>query len=163
MSDSPIDKDNVGPLPELPRKKGRGRKRVVSAEERALKTSPEWQEHLRTIGFKKGREKTGGRVATPKETKDWIAGRSQDVAQFMYDIMNDEDQPVKERIRAAQWLGEMSMSKAPAEQKIEVNHNHDIGAMLLEAQRLASSRLIDVTPNHNAIDIPLGITKSETD
>lgn len=151
MSDSDID--NVGPLPAPKRKKGQARKRVVTQEEIDRKSTPEFQEHLRKIGFQKGRKKTGGTVPTPKETKEWIAGKSIDVAEFMYEVMNDPDQPVKERIRAAQWLGEMSMSKAPVEQKVEVNHTHDIGAMLLEAQRMASKSLIDVTPKLPVIDV----------
>ncbi|MBD8663123.1 hypothetical protein IFT59_07635 [Rhizobium sp. CFBP 8752] len=143
MSDT---EDALGPLPQPRRKKGAPRRRAVSAEELAKKKSPEFQEHLRNIGFKAGRTKTGGTVATPKEAKEWAATRSLDVMKFMFDVMTDEDQPTKERIRAAQWLGEMSMSKAPVEQKVEVNHTHDIGAMLLEAQRMVSKSLVDVTP-----------------
>lgn len=152
MSD--FDRENVGPLPTPSRKKGQGRKRLVTAEEREKKTSPEWKEHLRNIGRKKGDPKIpgSGSKATPKETKEWIAGKSIDVAEFMFEVMNDPDQPVKERIRAAQWLGEMSMSKAPVEQKVEVNHTHDIGQMLLEAQRMASKPLIDITPLPKAIE-----------
>ncbi|WP_455918654.1 hypothetical protein [Ensifer canadensis] len=150
MSDE-IDLNNLGPLPEPPRKKGR-RRRIVTEEERANKTSPENLERLRKIGFQKGREKTGGRVATPKETKEWVAGKSRDVAEFMYEVMNDDAQPIKERIRAAQWLGEMSMSKAPSEQKVEVNHVYDVNAMLLEAQRMASAKLIDITPKPLSIE-----------
>ena len=144
--------NDIGPLPDTPRKKRGSRRRVVTAEEREKKQSPEWKEHLRTIGFQKGRSRTGGRVATPKETKEWLAGKSQDVAQLLYDMAFDEDLPARERIKAATWIAEMTMARAPTEQKVEVTHTHDIGAMLLEAQRLASSKLIDVSPKPIAID-----------
>ena len=152
MSDE-INLNDLGPLPEPPRKKGR-RRRIVTEEERAKKTSPEWKEHLRKIGIQKGATKhpDSGRKATPKETKEWLAGKSRDVAEFMYEVMNDDAQPIKERIRAAQWLGEMSMSKAPSEQKVEVNHTYDVNAMLLEAQRMASAKLIDITPKPLSIE-----------
>jgi len=138
-------------IPELPRKKGR-RKRTVTDQERERKQSPEWQEHLKKIGFQKGREKTGGRVATPKEAKELAKSASVEVVQFMRDVMNDDTAALRERIKAAQWLGEISLSKAPSEQKVEVNHTHDIGAMLLEAQRMATSKLIDVTPKPKVIE-----------
>ncbi|GCA50626.1 hypothetical protein CN157_09310 [Sinorhizobium meliloti] len=138
-------------IPELPRKKGR-RKRTVTDQERERKQSPEWQEHLKKIGFQKGREKTGGRVATPKETKEWLAGKSQDVAELLYNMAFDDTIPAKERMKAAMWVAEMTMAKAPTEQKVEVNHTHDIGAMLLEAQRMATSKLIDVTPKPKVIE-----------
>lgn len=156
-----------GPIPETTRKKGGTRRRTMTAEEKAFRTSDEWKEHMRSIGFKKGdgrggRASGGGAIKTPKETKEWIASRSLDVAEFMYSMMTDENQPAKERIKAAAWLGEMSMSKAPVEQKMEVNHTHDIGAMLLEAQRLASKPLIDIKPT--VIDVtpePKGGTDNE--
>lgn len=149
-----FDREKVGPLPTPSRKKGQGRKRVVTAEEREKKTSPEWKEHLRNIGRKKGDPKVpgSGSKATPKETKEWIAGKSINVAEFMFEIMNDDTQPTKERIRAAQWLGEMSMSKAPVEQEIKVSHTHDIGALLQEAKRLAAKNMIDVTPAPKVIE-----------
>ncbi|MDW9768601.1 hypothetical protein [Sinorhizobium meliloti] len=139
-------------IPSPPKKKGGRRKRAVSEKEQERWQTDEWKDHLKKIGFQKGREKTGGRVATPKETKEWIAGKSINVAEFMWDLMNDDTQPIKERRAAAVWLGEMSMAKAPTEQKVEVNHTHDIGAMLLEAQRMATSKLIDVTPKPKAIE-----------
>ncbi|WP_050979904.1 hypothetical protein [Sinorhizobium sojae] len=148
---SEIETD-IGPLPAPPKKKGGRRKRAVNPKEQERWQSDEWKEHLKKVGFQKGREKTGGRVATPKETKEWIAGKSQDVAQFMWDLMHDDTQPIKERRAAAVWLGEMSMAKAPTEQKVEVNHTHDIGAMLLEAQRMATTKLIDVTPKPKVIE-----------
>lgn len=149
-----FDPENVGPIPAPKRKKGQTRKRVVTPEELEKRRSPEFLEHLKKIGRKKGDPKVpgSGSKATPKETKEWIAGKSINVAEFMFEIMNDDTQPTKERIRAAQWLGEMSMSKAPVEQKVEVNHNHDIGQMLLEAQRLASKPLIDITPLPKTIE-----------
>ena len=152
MSD--FDPENVGPIPAPKRKSGQARKRVVTAEEREKKTSPEWKEHLRNIGRKKGDPKVpgSGSKATPKETKEWIAGKSINVAEFMFEIMNDDTQPTKERIRAAQWLGEMSMSKAPVEQEIKVSHSHDIGALLQEAKRLAAKNMIDVTPTPKLIE-----------
>lgn len=142
---------DIGPLPDLPRKKGRKRRTVSEKEMERLK-SPEHLERLKQNGFQKGREKTGGRVATPKDTKEWIAGKSQDVAELLYNMAFDDTIPAKERMKAAMWVAEMSMSKAPVEQKVEVNHTHDIGAMLLEAQRLASGTkalekpMKDVTP-----------------
>jgi hypothetical protein len=144
-----VDGIDTSVLPELPRKTGKRRgNRFVSAEERALKTSPEWKEQLAQHGFQKGRKKTGGRKATPKETKEWIAGKSIDVAEFMYNAMNDETQPLKERIKAAQWLGDMSMSRAPTESTVKVDHTYNIGNMLLEAQKLASLQppMKDITP-----------------
>ncbi|WP_145643264.1 hypothetical protein [Neorhizobium alkalisoli] len=97
-------------------------------------------------GSRSGKEKTGGRIATPKETKEWISGKSLDVAEFMYGVMNDESQPVKERIKAAAWLGEMSMAKAPTQQEINVNHSHTIANMLasVNMDRLENSKTIDL-------------------
>ena len=144
--------DDIGPLPKPPRKKGGTKKRAISDKERERWASPEWNEHLKKVGFQKGREKTGGAVATPKETKEWLAGRSQDVAELLYQMAFDEDLPAKERMKAAMWIAEMSISKAPVEQKVEVNHTHDIGSMLLEAQRMANKPLIDITPKPLAIE-----------
>lgn len=158
MSDE-IDKSV---LPDLPsRRKKSGRRRTVSDEERALKTSPEWKERLAKNGFQKGRAKTGGRKATPKETKEWIAGKSIDVAEFMYNAMNDDTQPLKERIKAAQWLGDMSMSKAPTESTVKVDHTYNLGNMLLEAQKLASlpPPMKDITPE--AVEIIEPATKQK--
>jgi hypothetical protein len=152
MSDE-IDKDNIGPLPE-PKKRGR-RKRAVSEKERERWNSPEWKEHLKEIGIQKGTPKhpDSGRKATPKETKEWLAGKSQDVAELLYNMAFDDTIPAKERMKAAMWVAEMTMAKAPTEQKIEVNHTNDIGAMLLEAQRMmATSKLIDVTPKPKVIE-----------
>ncbi|ASP88176.1 hypothetical protein CDO26_27905 (plasmid) [Sinorhizobium meliloti] len=141
-------------IPSPPKKKGGRRKRAVSEKEQERWNSPEWHEHLKKIGRQKGDPKVpgSGRRATPKETKEWIAGKSIDVAEFMWDLMNDDTQPIKERRAAAVWLGEMSMAKAPTESKVEVNHTHDIPAMLLEAQRMATSKLIDVTPKPKVIE-----------
>lgn len=147
------DQIDTSVLPELPRKRAQaGRRRTMSDSERALKTSPEWKEKLAKTGFQKGMQKVpgSGRKATPKETKEWIAERSIDVAEFMYRAMNDETQPLKERIKAAQWLGDMSMSKAPTETNVKVDHTYNIGNMLLEAQKLASlppSPMKDITPS----------------
>lgn len=64
----------------------------------------------------------------------------------MYRVMNDETQPVKERIRAAQWMGEMSMAKAPTQQEINVNHSHTIANMLasVNMDRLENAKTIDL-------------------
>lgn len=135
------DEIDTSVLPELPRKRSQaGRRRTMSESERALKTSPEWKEKIAKHGFQKGMQKIpgSGKKSTPKETKEWIAERSIDVAEFMYNAMNDDTQPLKERIKAAQWLGDMSMSKAPTESTVKVDHTYDIGSMLLEAQKLAS-------------------------
>lgn len=151
MSDE-IDIEELGPLPDTPRKKRGSRRRAVSDKEREFKQSDEWKNHLRTIGFQKGRQKTGGRIATPKETKEWIAGKSKDVAEFMLNVMNDDTAPMRERLKAAQWLGEMSMAKAPTQQEIKVDHSYSISNLLLEAQRNAGKPIIDVTPTPPAIE-----------
>lgn len=75
------------------------------------------------------------------------------MAQLLYDMAFDDTIPARERMKAAMWIAEMSISKAPVEQKVEINHTHDIGQMLLEAQRMASKPLIDVTPKLPVIDI----------
>ncbi|MDX0947224.1 hypothetical protein GOD93_16355 [Sinorhizobium medicae] len=139
-------------IPSPPKKKGGRRKRAVSEKEQERWQSPEWKDHLKKIGFQKGREKTGGRVATPKETKEWIAGKSINVAEFMWDLMNDDTQPIKERRAAAVWLGEMSMAKAPVQQEIKVDHNYNLNNMLIEAQRNAGKPILDITPNPIAIE-----------
>lgn len=149
-----IDMNSIGPLPEVRRKRGRPKKVVVSEAEQARRTSPEHIEHLKKIGFQKGHAKVGGRQATPKETKDWIAGKSMDVGVFMLALMNDDTQPMKERYKAAAWLGEMSMSKAPTSQEIKVDHTYNLNNMLLDAQKMAGNPppliaehpIIDVTP-----------------
>ncbi|RVJ16634.1 hypothetical protein CN184_28235 [Sinorhizobium medicae] len=139
-------------IPSPPKKKGGRRKRAVSEKEQERWQTDEWKDHLKKIGFQKGREKTGGRVATPKETKEWIAGKSINVAEFMWDLMNDDTQPIKERRAAAVWLGEMSMAKAPVQQEIKVDHNYNLNNMLIEAQRNAGKPILDITPNPIAIE-----------
>ncbi|MGH0331034.1 hypothetical protein [Sinorhizobium meliloti] len=139
-------------IPSPPKKKGGRRKRAVSEKEQKRWQTDEWKDHLKKIGFQKGREKTGGRVATPKETKEWIAGKSINVAEFMWDLMNDDTQPIKERRAAAVWLGEMSMAKAPVQQEIKVDHNYNLNNMLIEAQRNAGKPILDITPNPIAIE-----------
>jgi len=126
----------------------------MSAEELATKQSPEFLAHLKSIGRKKGDPKVpgSGSKATPKETKEWLAGRSQSVAELLYNMAFDENIPAKERMRAAMWIAEMSMSKAPVEQEIKVSHTHDIGALLQEAKRLAAKNMIDVTPTPKLIE-----------
>jgi hypothetical protein len=150
--------NDIGPLPDLPRKKGR-KKRTMSAAEREQKTSPEWNEHLKQIGFQKGRAKTGGRVATPKETKEWIASKAQDVAELLYDMAFDEEIAPKERMKAAMWVAEMSMSKAPTETNVQVNHSVSIAEMLTQINqaRVAASNsttheLIDITPTPDIVE-----------
>lgn len=158
---------DLSTLPDLPRKRGR-KKRHVPEEERMKKGSPEWAEHMRNIGFKKGdgrggRASGGGRVATPKETKEWLSGKSLDVAQLLYDMAFDEDVPAKDRIKAAMWVAEMTIAKAPTQSEVKVDHNYNLGMMLLEAQKLAGNALpspeapiIDITPTHieDAVLVP---------
>ncbi|AYD01730.1 hypothetical protein [Neorhizobium sp. NCHU2750] len=136
--------DILGPLPE-PNKR-RKRTRTVPPEERAKKQSPEFQEHLRKIGFQKGRKKTGGTVPTPKETKEFLNGKGLEAAEMMWALANDPDVKDDTRRKALEYILSISVSRAATETKVEVNHTHDIGAMLLEAQRMASKPLIDVTP-----------------
>ncbi len=142
--------DILGPLPE-PNKR-RKRTRTVPPEELAKKQSPEFQEHLRKIGFQKGRKKTGGRVATPVETKEFLNGKGLEAAEMMWELANDPDVKDDTRRKALEYILSISVSRAPTEQKVEVNHTHDIGAMLLEAQRMASKPVIDITPLPKAIE-----------
>ncbi|WP_037454246.1 hypothetical protein [Sinorhizobium fredii] len=163
---SEIESD-IGPLPDLPRKKGR-KKRTVSQEEMDRLKSPEHIDRLKRVGFQKGREKTGGRVPTPKETKEWLAGKTQDVAELLYDMAFDDTIPAKERMKAAMWIAEMNISKAPTEQTVNVNHNHQISDMMARINEDRQARQIevgskpmkDITPAAPVIDanfVPLEI------
>lgn len=142
--------DRLGPLPEPNKRKKRSR--TVSPEERAKKQTPEFQEHLRKIGFQKGRKKTGGTVPTPKETKEFLNGKGLEAAEMMWELANDPDVKDDTRRKALEYILSISVSRAPTEQKVEVNHTHDIGAMLLEAQRMASKPIIDITPVPKVIE-----------
>lgn len=163
LSDTEKPPIDLSTLPDLPRKRGR-KKRHVPEEERMKKGSPEWAEHMRNIGFKKGdgrggRASGGGRVATPKETKEWLSGRSLDVAQLLYDMAFDEDVPAKDRIKAAMWVAEMTIAKAPTQSEVKVAHTHSIADMLAEVNALRlsdNSKTIDITPNRieDAVLVP---------
>ena len=48
------------------------------------------------------------------------------------------------RVKAALWFIEPFLPNKPKE--ITVNHTHDLGAMLLEAQKLAARTIVDITP-----------------
>ncbi|MGQ3209530.1 hypothetical protein [Shinella sp.] len=165
MSDETPDDEkpniDLGPLPDLPRKKGR-RKRVVPEHERMKKGSPEWDEHMRRIGRKKGDPKVpgSGRKATPKETKEWLSGKSLDVAKLLYDIAFDDTVAAKDRIKAAMWVAEMSIAKAPTQSEVKVSHSHTIADMLAEinSMRLTdNSKTIDLTAKsvEDAVFVPV--------
>jgi hypothetical protein len=149
---SDLTKDNIGPLPE--RKKSR-RKVVETPDKPNGRKSPENIERLKKIGFQKGQSgNPGGRKATPKETKEWLEGKGLDMAQLLYDMALDESIHPKERMKAAMWVAEISVAKSSSEQKITVNHNHDIADMLSrinQARLKDDGKTIDITPNHLAI------------
>ncbi|MCZ4089083.1 hypothetical protein [Sinorhizobium psoraleae] len=136
-------------------KRGKPRRRAMSAKERAQKTSPEHIEHLKKVGFQKGREKTGGRVATPPEVKEFLGSRTMEAAEFFVNLMNDDTQPIKERRMAAQWILESHIAKAPTQQEIKVDHTYSIADMLVQTNQIAAEekrKMIDITPKPLAIE-----------
>lgn len=142
--------DALGPLPEPNKRKKRTRR--VSDEERAKKQSPEFQAHLRSIGFQKGRKKTGGTVPTPKETKDFLNGKGLEAAEMMWTLANDPEVKDDTRRKALEYILSISVSRAPTQSEVKVDHNYNISNMLLEAQRMASNPIIYVTPVPKAIE-----------
>ena len=145
-----FDKDELGPLPEFNKRKKRTR--TVSPEERAKKQSPEFREHLKNIGFKKGQAKVGGRIATPRETKEFLSDKGVDAAKMMWQLATDPDVKDDTRRKALEYILSISVSRAPTQSEVKVDHNYNISNMLLEAQRMASGPIIDVTPVPKAIE-----------
>lgn len=169
MSDSEKPAIDLSILPEPPRKRGR-RKRIVPESERMKKTSPEWAAHMKAIGRKKGDPKVpgSGRKKTPKEAKELVDSRSEEVVEFLFRVMNDEEAQLKERIKAAQWLGDISLSKAATRQTVDVNHKHSIADMLSEVNALRlsdNSKTIDITPTRieDAVLVPVPDEDTEND
>ncbi|MCZ7926194.1 hypothetical protein [Agrobacterium pusense] len=108
--------------------------------------SPEHIEHLRAIGFKKGREKTGGRKRIPQEIKDAMALASLDAVQVINDLMHSADKD-SVRLNAAMAIIAPFVPKAPRQSN--VHHSHDLTALLRE---INGGKTIDVTPQVDAIE-----------
>lgn len=107
--------------------------------------SPEFKEHLKKVGFQKGHEKKGGRKALPKELKEAMRERTFDALDTMIDLMENSPNPVV-KLKAAQYLLDPFISKAPVEKNVNVNHSVSIADMLAEINQQRQSKLIDVTP-----------------
>lgn len=120
--------------------------------------SPEHREHLRKVGFQKGKKKTGGRVAIPEDVKNAMAERSLEAVEIMTDIMLNSKNDMA-RIKAAEYMLSPFVSKAPTESKVSVNHSVSIADMLAEINqlRLSDSRderkTIDITPTVDLLPI----------
>ncbi|AEG09289.1 MULTISPECIES: hypothetical protein [Sinorhizobium] len=153
-------KFDISEFPEIKRKKGR-RKRTVTEKERERWQSPEWNDHLKKIGRQKGDPKVpgSGRRPTPKEAKELANSKSVEVVEFMLSVMRDEDASMKDRMKAAAYLGDMTLSKAPTESKVEVNHTHQIVDMMarINAQRHGIKDITPATPVIEANFVPLEI------
>lgn len=117
--------------------------------------SPEHREHLKKIGRKKGDPKVpgSGRVALPEDVKQAMASKTMQAVETVYDVMMNSSNDMA-RIKAAAYLLDPFVAKAAT--KVDVNHTHDIGQMLLEAQRMASvnhlSPMKDITPKQPVIE-----------
>jgi hypothetical protein len=113
--------------------------------------TPEHREHLKKIGRKKGDPKIpgSGRKPTPPEVKAAMAERTLDAVAIMEELMrNSTNESVRQK--AAAYFIDAMVSKAPAQQNVEVKHTHQLAGMLAEvnALRLAdNSKTIDITPN----------------
>lgn len=112
--------------------------------------SPEHLEHLRNIGFAKGRTKTGGAKALEPDVKAALKERTLDAIETLTDVMFNSSND-NARVRAAAYFLDPFLPRAPKE--ITVTHSHSIADMLSEINQLRlkdereSRKTIDITPN----------------
>ncbi|OCJ61207.1 hypothetical protein A6U96_14045 [Agrobacterium tumefaciens] len=109
--------------------------------------SPEHREHLRRVGFQKGREKTGGRTPVPDVIKEGLRSLTPDAIATLYECLYSEKDAV--RLAAAQTI--LSPFVAKAARKVEVEVNHDLSEL---HRRVTSgeTNTIDIIPNNNLIE-----------
>jgi hypothetical protein len=108
--------------------------------------TPEELERLKAVGFQKGRERTGGRVATSQEVKDAMAARTMRAVEIAEDLMENSPNDMV-RLKALEWMAQSLVSKAPT--KVDVTHTHSISDMLTQANQMRlkdNSKTIDITP-----------------
>lgn len=116
--------------------------------------SPENVARLKAQGFQKGRQKTGGREALAPDVKSALQERTLDAIAVLEDVMINSSND-NARVKAALWFIEPFLPHKPKE--ITINHTHDLGAMLLEAQKLAARTIVDITPAKEPERAPLFI------
>ncbi|MFD1326760.1 hypothetical protein [Mycoplana ramosa] len=140
-------------------------KRAVSQQERERLQSPEHREHLKTIGFQKGRKKTGGTVPIPQEVKEALAKRTMDAVETLADVMLNSSND-NARVKAAAYFLDPFVAKAATQQEIKVDHRHHIAGLLAEINqaRLKDDRkTIDVTPVIDVTPIIEPVTVKDAD
>ena len=71
-------------------------------------------------GFQKGQSgNPGGRPNAAAEIQDKIRERGDDLVEFLFGVVDDEEAPLSQRIIATRTLYEFGYGKAPASLKIE--------------------------------------------
>jgi hypothetical protein len=113
---------------------------------RKRKRTPEELERLKSVGFQKGRARTGGRVATSQEVKDAMAARTMRAVEIAEDLMENSPNDMV-RLKALEWMAQSLVTKAAT--KVDVNHTHGFADMLAEinqARLKDDSKTIDITP-----------------
>lgn len=132
---------------------GRPRKTPLAPTDKRL--SPEHKEHLKRVGKQKGCAKTGGKIALPAEVKEAMSTKTLDAVEIVYDLMMNSSNDMA-RLKAAEYLLNPFVSKAPTEANVTVNHNHAIADMLSQinqARLKDDSKTIDITPTVIAEDV----------
>ncbi|MBB2905820.1 hypothetical protein FHR76_002202 [Rhizobium sp. RAS22] len=98
-----------------------------------IKVDAKTHEHLKTIGFQKGKSgNPDGRPKTPAELKEKAAYMSPEMLDNIYDLaMNSPNEMV--RLQASSRILSYNLSAAAQEQKINMNVNVGVGELFARA------------------------------
>lgn len=101
--------------------------------EKKIKVDAKTHEHLKTIGFQKGKSgNPDGRPKTPAELKEKAAYMSPEMLDNLYDLaMNSTNEMV--RLQASSRILSYNVSAAAQEQKIDMNVNVGVGELFARA------------------------------
>lgn len=103
---------------------------AVKDTEKKIKVDAETHEHLKSIGFKKGKSgNPKGRPPTAPELKMKAAYLAPEMIDILYDLAINSPNDMA-RLQAATRILGYNVSQAPQEQQINMNVNHGFGDFL---------------------------------
>lgn len=117
--------------------------------EKKIKVDAKTHEHLKTIGFQKGKSgNPDGRPKTPAELKEKAAYMSPEMLDNLYDLaMNSTNEMV--RLQASSRILSYNVSAAAQEQKIDMNVNVGVGELF--ARAASREKIINGTVEESAL------------